>query len=38
METILAVEHLRRDYGKRGSVTRAVDDVSFTVERHPGGG
>ena len=33
METILAVEHLRRDYGKRGSVTRAVDDVSFTVEK-----
>ena len=33
METILAVEHLRRDYGKRGSVTRAVDDVSFTVDK-----
>ena len=33
METILAVEHLRRDYGKRGSVTRAVDDVSFTVAK-----
>ena len=33
METILTVEHLRRDYGKRGSVTRAVDDVSFTVDR-----
>ena len=33
METILAVEHLRRDYGRRGSVTRAVDDVSFTVEK-----
>ena len=33
METILAVEYLRRDYGKRGSVTRAVDDVSFTVTK-----
>ena len=33
METILTVEHLRRDYGKRGSVTRAVDDVSFTVAK-----
>ena len=33
METILAVEHLRRDYGRRGSVTRAVDDVSFTVAK-----
>lgn len=33
METILTVEHLRRDYGRRGSVTRAVDDVSFTVDK-----
>ena len=33
METILTVEHLRRDYGKRGSITRAVDDVSFAVEK-----
>ena len=33
MEPILSVEHLRRDYGGRGSVTRAVDDVSFSVER-----
>ena len=29
MEPILSVEHLRRDYGGRGSVTHAVDDVSF---------
>ena len=33
MEAILTVEHLRRDYGRRGSVTRAVDDVSFTVAK-----
>ena len=33
MEPILSVEHLRRDYGGRGSVTNAVDDVSFSVER-----
>ena len=33
MEQILSVEHLRRDYGGRGSVTHAVDDVSFSVER-----
>ena len=33
MEPILSVEHLRRDYGGRGSVTHAVDDVSFSVER-----
>ena len=31
MEPILSVEHLRRDYGGRGSVTHAVDDVSFSV-------
>ena len=29
MEPILSVEHLRRDYGGRGSVTHAVDDVSL---------
>ena len=33
MEPILSVEHLRRDYGGRGSVTHAVGDVSFSVER-----
>ena len=33
MEPILSVEHLRRDYGGRGSFTHAVDDVSFSVER-----
>ena len=33
MEPILSVEHLRRDYGGRGSVTHAVDDVSFSVGR-----
>ena len=33
MEPILSVEHLRRDYGGRGSVTHAADDVSFSVER-----
>ena len=33
MEPILSVEHLRRDYGGRGSVTHAVDDVSLSVER-----
>ena len=33
MEPILSVEHLRRDYGGRGSVIDGVDDVSFSVER-----
>ena len=33
METILQVEHLQKYYGIRGSVTRAIDDVSFGVEK-----
>ena len=33
MEPILQVEHLVREYGGRGSLTRAIDDVSFTVEQ-----
>ena len=33
METILTVEHLVREYGSRGSVTRASDDVSFSVDK-----
>ena len=27
MEPILQVEHLVREYGGRGSLTRAIDDV-----------
>ena len=34
MEPILSVEHLRRDYGGRGSVTHAVDDVSSVSYTH----
>ena len=33
MEPILQVEHLVREYGGKGSLTRAIDDVSFTVEQ-----
>lgn len=32
MEPILQVEQLQKDYGARGSVTRAIDGVSFQVE------
>ena len=32
MEPILQVEHLQKNYGGRGSVTRALDDLSFSVE------
>lgn len=33
MEPILRVEHLVREYGGKGSVTRAIDDVSFSVNQ-----
>ena len=33
MEPILRVEHLVREYGGKGSLTRAIDDVSFEVEQ-----
>lgn len=33
MESILRVEHLVREYGGKGSLTRAIDDVSFEVEQ-----
>jgi len=31
MEPILQVEHLQKYYGVRGSVTRAIDDISFQI-------
>lgn len=33
MEPILSVSHLQKIYGDRGSHTRALDDLSFTVAR-----
>ncbi len=33
MEPILTVDHLQKYYGARGSVTRAIDDLSFSVEQ-----
>ena len=33
MEQILKVEHLEKYYGTRGNVTKAVDDISFEVEK-----
>ena len=32
-QTILTVSHLQKYYGARESVTRAIDDLSFTVEK-----
>lgn len=33
MEKILSVEHLEKYYGNKGNVTKAIDDVSFDVEK-----
>lgn len=33
MQKILCVEHLEKYYGNKGNVTKAVDDVSFEVEK-----
>lgn len=33
MEQILKVEHLEKYYGTRGNVTKAVDDISFEVQK-----
>lgn len=32
MDPILTVSHLQKYYGSRGSVTRAIDDLSFSVQ------
>ena len=32
-EKILNVDHVEKYYGNRGNVTKAVDDISFTVGR-----
>lgn len=33
MQKILSVEHLEKYYGNKGNVTKAVDDISFDVNR-----
>lgn len=33
METILEVQNLEKYYGNKGNVTKAVDDISFKVEK-----
>ena len=32
-EKILNVDHVEKYYGNKGNVTKAVDDISFTVEK-----
>lgn len=33
METILSIEHVEKYYGSKSSLTKALDNVSFTVEQ-----
>ena len=33
MGTILQVEHLEKYYGNKGNLTKAIDDLSFSVEQ-----
>ena len=33
MGVILKLEHIQKDYGRGGSVTRAIRDISFSVEK-----
>jgi putative ABC transport system ATP-binding protein len=33
MQKILSVEHLEKYYGNKGNVTKAVDDVSFSLDK-----
>ena len=32
-QNILSVEHVEKYYGNKGNVTKAVDDISFEVEK-----
>ena len=32
MDTILKLEHIQKYYGNEGSLTKAIKDISFSVE------
>ena len=32
MKPLLQLEHIQKIYGNGGGVTRAIDDISFSVE------
>ena len=32
MNTVLELQHVEKIYGKQGSLTKAVNDISFSVE------
>ena len=33
MESVLKIEHIEKYYGNKGSLTKAIDDISFDVEK-----
>ena len=33
MEPVLKIEHIEKYYGNRGRLTKAVDDISYDVEK-----
>lgn len=33
MEQVLKIDHIEKYYGNKGNVTKAIDDISFAVER-----
>ena len=35
MEPILKLEHIQKYYGNEGNITKAIQDISFSVEARP---
>ena len=33
MESVLKIEHIEKYYGNKGNLTKAIDDISFDVEK-----
>ena len=33
MNTILKLEHIQKYYGNEGNITKAIKDISFSVEK-----
>ena len=33
MKEILKIEHIQKFYGSKGNITKAIDDISFTVKQ-----
>ena len=35
MKEILKLDHIQKYYGNSGNVTKAIQDISFSVQEHP---